>query len=42
MKIKEKLERVIINEEVLENIKNDLEVILKELMNCLDFNEKKN
>ena len=41
MKIKEKLERVIINEEILENIKNDLEAILKELMNCLDFNEEK-
>ena len=41
MKIKEKLEREIINEEILENIKNDLEAILKELMNCLDFNEEK-
>lgn len=41
MKIKEKLEKVIINEEVLENIKNDLEVILKDLKNCLNFNEEK-
>ena len=41
MKIEEKLEKVIINEEVLENIKNDLEVILKDLKNCLDFNEEK-
>ena len=41
MKIKEKLERVIINEEILENIKNDLETILKELKSCLNFNEEK-
>ena len=41
MKIKEKLEKVIINEEVLENIKNDLEAILDKLNNCLDFNEEK-
>ena len=41
MRIKEKLEKVIINEEVLENIKKDLEVILKKLKSCLDFNEEK-
>ena len=41
MKIKEKLEKVIINEEVLENIKNTLEEILNKLKNCLDFNGEK-
>ena len=41
MKIEEKLEKVNINEEVLENIKNDLEEILNKLKNCLDFNEEK-
>ena len=41
MKIKEQVSKVIINEEVLKNIKNDLEDILKKLNNCLDFNEEK-
>ena len=36
MKIKEQVSKVIINEEVLKNIKNDLEDILKKLNNCLD------
>ena len=41
MKIEEKLVKVNINEEVLKNIKNDLEEILNKLKNCLDFNEEK-